>query len=110
MNNPLLDFSDLPLFDQIAPGDVAAAVDLLIQQSSEALEAVVQADFPAQWSAIAQRLDVTTEKLTRAWGAVSHLNGVPPTTKPCPRSLNSGHGWARTSACTPSTRPWTRPR
>ena len=40
--NPLLDFSDLPLFDQIRPEHVAPAVDTLLQESNAALERVVR--------------------------------------------------------------------
>ena len=76
MTNPLLDFSDLPLFDQIRPEQVESAVDDLLSQASTALETVTAPDFPAQWTAIATVLDVATENLGRAWGAVSHLNGV----------------------------------
>jgi oligopeptidase A len=76
MNNPLLDFSDLPLFDQIRPEHVAPAIDALLQESDAALATVTAPDFPADWTAIARVLDVATEKLGRAWGAVSHLNSV----------------------------------
>jgi oligopeptidase A len=76
MSNPLLDFSDLPLFDQIRPEHVAPAVDALLLESNAALEAVTAPAFPAEWNAIARVLDVATEKLGRAWGAVSHLNSV----------------------------------
>ncbi|MEI8325419.1 MAG: M3 family metallopeptidase [Betaproteobacteria bacterium] len=76
MNNPLLDFSDLPLFDQVAPQHVVPALETLLAQASSALEQVTQADFPARWISMAQVLDVATERLGRAWGAVSHLNSV----------------------------------
>jgi oligopeptidase A len=76
MNNPLLSFDDLPLFDQIKPEHVAPAIDLLLVNASTALETVTAAGFPAGWSDIAGVLDVSTEKLGRAWGAVSHLNSV----------------------------------
>lgn len=76
MSNPLLDFQDLPLFDQIRPEHVAPAVDTLLAESEAALEAVVDPAFPASWEALARTLDCTTEKLSRAWGAVSHLNSV----------------------------------
>ncbi|MDP3702319.1 MAG: M3 family metallopeptidase [Hylemonella sp.] len=76
MSNPLLDFSDLPLFDQIRPEHVAPAMVALLQDSDAALERVTAPDFPADWGAIARDLDVATEKLGRAWGAVSHLNNV----------------------------------
>ncbi len=76
MNNPLLDTTGLPLFDRIAPEHVAPAMDVLLAQAEQALSTVTASDFPAQWSAIAASLDVATEKLGCAWGAVSHLNSV----------------------------------
>jgi len=76
MSNPLLDFSSLPAFDRITPADVAPAINTLLERANAALETVTAAEFPAQWNAIAQVLDVATEELGRAWGAVSHLNSV----------------------------------
>ena len=68
MSNPLLASTDLPLFDRITPADVGPAIDALLARSSEALETVTKADFPAQWEAISAVLDVATEKLGTAWG------------------------------------------
>jgi oligopeptidase A len=76
MSNPLLDFTDLPLFDHIRPEHVEPAVDSLLQNCNQALEQVVAPDFLATWRDLAATLDVATERLGRAWGAVSHLNGV----------------------------------
>ncbi len=76
MTIPLLDFSDLPLFDRILPEHVGPAVDDLLVKADAALERVTAPDFPASWSDISRVLDVATEKLGRAWGAVSHLNSV----------------------------------
>jgi oligopeptidase A len=74
--NPLLDFTDLPLFDRIQPADVAPALDTLLASANEALDKVTQPNFPARWDEIARVLDTSTERLGRSWGAVSHLNGV----------------------------------
>jgi oligopeptidase A len=74
--NPLLEFNDLPLFDQVQPQHVAPAVDSLLAEAEVALEKVTQPDFPSRWNEIAKVLDTATEKLSRAWGVVSHLNGV----------------------------------
>jgi oligopeptidase A len=74
--NPLLQHGGLPLFDQIKPEHVSSAVDVLLTSASEALEAVTAPSFPAEWHAIAKVLDVSTERLSSAWGAISHLNSV----------------------------------
>ena len=74
--NPLLDFTDLPRFDAIRPDSVGPAAELLLQAASAALETVTAPEFPADWQAMARELDVSTERLGRAWGAVSHLNAV----------------------------------
>ena len=76
MNNPLLMASPTPLFDQIRPEHVAPAIEQLLAQAQTALETVTATEFPAQWSAMATTLDAANEKLSMAWGAVSHLNGV----------------------------------
>ncbi|MBP6851460.1 MAG: M3 family metallopeptidase [Rhodoferax sp.] len=74
--NPLLAPDDLPRFDQIAATDVGQAVEELLGQCNVALETVASPDFPADWLRMAAVLDVATERLGRAWGAVSHLNSV----------------------------------
>ncbi|WP_048440798.1 M3 family metallopeptidase [Caenimonas sp. SL110] len=76
MSNPLLDFTDLPLFDQVQPEHITPAIDSLLAEANTALEKVTQPDFPSDWNAIAKVLDVSTERLGRAWGVVGHLNGV----------------------------------
>jgi oligopeptidase A len=76
MSNPLLDFTDLPLFDQVRPEHVAPAIATLLDKADKALATVTQPDFPSRWNDIAEVLDVATEELGRAWGVVSHLNGV----------------------------------
>jgi oligopeptidase A len=74
--NPLLDFADLPRFDQVRPEHVAPALDELLAAADQALATVTQPDFPARWVDIAKVLEVATERLGRAWSVVSHLNGV----------------------------------
>ena len=74
--NPLLEFNDLPRFDQVQPEHVAPALEQLLAAADQALEAVTRPDFPSRWNEIAKVLDTTTEELGRAWGVVSHLNGV----------------------------------
>ena len=74
--NPLLDFTDLPRFDLIAPEHVAPAVDALLAQARQALEKAVAPDLPPTWHKLATTLDVAIDRLGRAWGVVGHLNAV----------------------------------
>jgi oligopeptidase A len=74
--NPLLDFSDLPRFDQVQPEHVGPAMDHLLAAAEKALETVTQPEFPSRWADIAKVLDTATEKLGRSWSVVAHLNGV----------------------------------
>ena len=74
--NPLLDTAGLPSFDRIAPAHVEPAMDALLQQADTALETAVSDSTPATYEAVSAQLDVATERLGRAWGAVNHLTAV----------------------------------
>ena len=76
MNNPLLHADALPGFDTIRPEHVAPAIDTLLAEADKALEQAVSLAVPAEYQALSAVLDVATERLGRAWGAVSHLNAV----------------------------------
>jgi oligopeptidase A len=76
MSNPLLSPADLPPFDRIRPEHVSEAVDALLSEANSALEKAVGPDVAADYDAMSAVLDVATERLSRAWGAVSHLNHV----------------------------------
>ncbi|MBA3589415.1 M3 family metallopeptidase [Methylibium sp.] len=76
MHNPLLDTFALPRFGEIRPEHVAPAVDTLLAEGEAALEAVVGPDVPADYDAMSAVFDTATERLGRAWSAVSHLNAV----------------------------------
>ncbi len=75
-NNPLLSLDALPAWDRIRPEHVKPAVDALLAQADAALEQAVSAATPADYDALSAVLDVATERLGRAWGAVRHLNAV----------------------------------
>ena len=57
MNNPLLQISDLPAFDAIRPEHVGPAVDALLAEANTALEAAVSPAVPADYEAVASRLN-----------------------------------------------------
>ena len=74
--NPLLNTSGLPLFDQIAAPHVEPAMDALLKDAEAALERAVAESTAADYDAVSALLDVATERMGRAWGAVNHLNAV----------------------------------
>jgi oligopeptidase A len=74
--NPLLSITDLPAFDRIRPEHVSPALDQLLAQADTALSRATSDEVPADYDALSAVLDVATERLGRAWGAVGHLNAV----------------------------------
>ena len=76
VENPLFNLSPLPRFDLIRPEHVAPAIDALLAKARAALEEVTAPGFAASWQALSATLDVATERLSLAWGVVSHLNAV----------------------------------
>ena len=97
--NPLLSPNPHPLFDQIQPDHIEPALDILLKKAESALGTVTAPDFPATWLGISAELDVATEKLGIAWGAVGHLNAVADTPE-----LRAAY-----NACLPKvTEFWTR--
>ncbi len=74
--NPLLDTTGLPLFDQIKPEHVTPALDALLADAEAALSKVTSPDVLADYDALSLLLDVSTERMGRAWGTVGHLNSV----------------------------------
>ncbi len=74
--NPLLDLSDLPRFDAIAPEHVTPAIDTLLEQCHATVARVTDPATPANWTTVVEPLDDAIDRLGRAWGAVAHLNAV----------------------------------
>jgi oligopeptidase A len=77
-NNPLLtrDVGALPRFSDIRAEHIEPAIHSLLQAAQLALDTVTAPNFPADWREIAKVLDVSTERLSAAWGAVGHLQAV----------------------------------
>jgi oligopeptidase A len=74
--NPLLDFSGLPRFNAVRAEHVQPAIEQLIAEGRAAVEtAVAQTEAPT-WDNFVRPLDDAGERLSRAWGQVSHLNAV----------------------------------
>ena len=74
--NPLLDFSGLPRFGDIAPEHVTPAIDQLLQENRALVECIATDPAPPVWDDFVGPLDDANERLARAWGQVAHLNAV----------------------------------
>jgi len=74
--NPLLDFTGLPRYSAITPEHVTPAIDELLAQSRAVTAQAVDAATPASWAAFVEPMDDANERLSRAWGQVSHLHSV----------------------------------
>ena len=73
--NPLLDFTSLPRFADILPAHVNPAIEQLIEEARTAITNATKAE-SVSWATVVEPLQDATERLGRAWGAVTHLNAV----------------------------------
>lgn len=74
--NPLLDFSGLPRFMDIKPEHIAPAVEELLHDCREVIARVRAAAALPTWQDFVQPMVDANERLSRAWGQISHLNAV----------------------------------
>jgi oligopeptidase A len=76
ISNPLLDFSGLPHFDQIAPEHVSPAVDALIAVARTTIDQAATLAAEPTWENFVPPLADALDRLGQAWGQVGHLNAV----------------------------------
>jgi oligopeptidase A len=74
--NPLLDFSGLPRYSEVKPDHVTPAVDQLLAENRALVETLCGPATRPTWAAFVQPLEDANERLSRAWGQVSHLHSV----------------------------------
>ena len=74
--NPLLDFSGLPRYSEVKPEHVTPAVDQLLGENRALVETLCGAATPPTWEAFVAPMEDANERLSRAWGQVSHLHSV----------------------------------
>jgi oligopeptidase A len=76
MTNPLLDFSGLPRFADIRTEHIAPAVGQLLAENRALVARVREDKASPTWDNFVQPMTDANERLSRAWGQVSHLNAV----------------------------------
>jgi len=76
MSNPLLDFSGLPRFAEIKNEHITPAIEVLLNENRTVIEKVRADNNMPTWQTFVQPMVDANERLSRAWGQVSHLNAV----------------------------------
>jgi oligopeptidase A len=76
-DNPLLQFGrGIVAYSQIQPAHIAPAIDALLVEAESAVAIATSQTTSPTWNDLVEPLEDATERLSRAWGAVSHLNSV----------------------------------
>lgn len=76
-SNPLLEFGrGIVAYAQVKPEHIAPAISTLLSEASAAVGKATNKETPATWNDLVEPLEDATERLSRAWGAASHLNSV----------------------------------
>ena len=76
MMNPLLDFSGLPRFADIRTEHITPAIAQLLTENRALIDRVREDRALPTWDNFVQPMTDANERLSRAWGQVSHLNAV----------------------------------
>ena len=76
MTNPLLSTAPLPDFAAVRAEHVGPALDVLLAEADAALAQATSESMPADYRRLEQVLAVPVERLSSAWGTVTHLQAV----------------------------------
>jgi oligopeptidase A len=76
VSNPLLHFAGLPKFNEIKPEHVSPALDLLLSEGRQTIDALATNRDAPSWNGFAIKLEDLDEKISRAWSQVGHMNSV----------------------------------
>jgi oligopeptidase A len=75
-NNPLLDFSGLPRFNDIEPCHIEPAVDYMLDCNRNQISKLTASSVAPTWNNFMGPLEELSDRLQRLWAPVSHLNSV----------------------------------
>jgi oligopeptidase A len=76
MSNPLLAKTTLPLFSKVKPEHVLPAIETLLQENSEKINALLSKNASYTFENFVVPLELLSERLNEVWGTVSHLSAV----------------------------------
>jgi oligopeptidase A len=75
-SNPLLYLAGLPKFNEIKPGHISPALDTLLAEGKQTIDALATSSDAPTWQNFAVKLEDLDEKISRAWSQVGHMNAV----------------------------------
>ncbi len=75
-SNPLLYLAGLPKFNEIKPEHVSPALDTLLGEGKQLIDALATSSDKPSWHGFALKLEDLDEKISRAWSQVGHMNAV----------------------------------
>jgi len=75
-SNPLLSFQGLPPFSKIKAEHVEPAIDSLLAESRQKVDALLCATNDYSWDNLVKPIEDIEERLSRSWSPVSHMNSV----------------------------------
>jgi len=76
MNNPLLDTTSLPRFGEIIPDHVLPAIEQLISEHREQLDALLDENPDPDFESLVVPVELMEHELGRVWSPVVHLQSV----------------------------------
>ena len=76
MTNPLLEQTGLPAFSRIAPEHVVPAIDQLLAENRQKINALLENTEVPSWHNLVEPIEEWEDRLGRAWSPVSHMNSV----------------------------------
>ena len=76
MNNPVLNRKGLPLFDQIKTDHISPAIESILKEANTLIDSLKGMSVTPSWINFVEPIEIISEKISRAWGQIEHLNAV----------------------------------
>ena len=76
MINPVLYRESLPLFDRIEPDHISPAIESILNEANALIHSLKKMSIPTSWGNFVEPIEIISEKISRAWGQIEHLNAV----------------------------------
>jgi oligopeptidase A len=76
MINPVLYRESLPLFDRIEPDHISPAIESILNEANTLIDSLKKMSIPTSWGNFVEPIEIISEKISRAWGQIEHLNAV----------------------------------